>query len=115
MNKEETPVPLPSTASIEVSSSITIQPPLTRRGHGPGLILLVPEIIPLVEGSYSLDPPPLQKWAEEGYVVLQIKIPGSLTGWDVSNEVKRGVKALESLPECDKKGKYGCIGEYFFS
>lgn len=112
MNIEETPVPLPSAPVVQLADSLTLQPPLTRRGHGPGLVILVPayEICP-VEAAKSLDPPPLQKWAEEGFAVVQIRCTGTASGtWDFAQAIREGLDALIALPECDEK-KFGFIGE----
>jgi len=65
-NGHDAAVSLPSAKAFNISSSITIQPPLSRRGEGPGLLLIVPEDLDLGSSSKTLDPPPLQKWAEEG-------------------------------------------------
>ncbi|RDK41188.1 hypothetical protein M752DRAFT_302988 [Aspergillus phoenicis ATCC 13157] len=46
--------------------------PLTRRGVGPGMIIVLPEGLSgqLIEDHSA--PPPSVKWAEEGYTVIQI-------------------------------------------
>ncbi|KAK8203627.1 carboxymethylenebutenolidase [Phyllosticta capitalensis] len=57
--------------------AITTQTPLTRRGTGPGLILLVSSSLPLAPSDKTLDPPPLAKWAEEGFCVAQVVVAGA--------------------------------------
>jgi hypothetical protein len=51
-----------------------------------------------------LDLEPIQKWAEEGFAVVEIRIiTGPLPGRDVLNApeaCEKGVEALRSLPEC---------------
>jgi len=64
-NGHDATVSLPSAKAFSVSPTITVQPPLSRLGAGPGLILLVPTELDLSPSSKTLDPPPLQKWAEE--------------------------------------------------
>jgi carboxymethylenebutenolidase len=65
-----------------ISSSITFQAPLSRRGTGP---------------EKCLDPPPLQKWAEEGFAVVQLLVPGKPDdGGEFPLE-----KALETLKGCE--------------
>ncbi|GCB20754.1 hypothetical protein AAWM_03639 [Aspergillus awamori] len=46
--------------------------PLTRRGVGPGMIIVLPDELSgqLIEDNSA--PPPSVKWAEEGYTVIQI-------------------------------------------
>ncbi|KAL1982583.1 hypothetical protein VTN96DRAFT_1169 [Rasamsonia emersonii] len=103
---DETPVPLPSAAAVTLAPNITLQPPLSRRGHGPGLLLVLPaDYEEYKSRNETLDPDPRQKWAEEGYAVVQI------TGHDEDLAIafKRGLDALVELPECDVKDKFGLI------
>ncbi|KAK8016754.1 carboxymethylenebutenolidase [Apiospora rasikravindrae] len=114
-NPEKTPVPRPSAPSIAVSPTLTLQPPLTRRGHGPGLVLLVDPSLDLSNcHDKTLDPPPLQKWAEEGYAVAQLKLvpnevvsPGGLLD---DEELHQAIQALEELPSCDGARELGLFG-----
>lgn len=88
-------------------SAVTIQPPLSRRGHGPGLIIVVEEGINLSKHDKILDPPPSQKWAEEGYAVAQITVaPGAA---DVAGQVTSAIESLRELDSCDEKDKFGVI------
>jgi len=60
---------------IHISPSLTIQPPLSRRGTGHPLVLIVDANLdsrPCYDNTP--DPPPLQKWAEESYAVAQISV-----------------------------------------
>jgi carboxymethylenebutenolidase len=70
----EAPVPLPSAPLQTLAPGITFQPPLSRRGHGPGLIAFLPPSRGTIEKSTlkHLDPEPVQKWAEEGYGVVGV-------------------------------------------
>ncbi|KAK5652382.1 hypothetical protein OQA88_10574 [Cercophora sp. LCS_1] len=63
---------IPSAPPVTISPTLTIQPPLSRRGTGPGLILIVPAHVDLSRNTATTDPPPLRKWAEESYAVAQI-------------------------------------------
>ncbi|KAL1639982.1 hypothetical protein SLS58_007408 [Diplodia intermedia] len=67
-------VPLPSTPPRPIAPNIVLQPPLSRRGTGPGLVLVVGAHLPLGGGDATLDPPPLLKWAEEGFAVVQVMV-----------------------------------------
>ncbi|EUC28647.1 hypothetical protein COCCADRAFT_40871 [Bipolaris zeicola 26-R-13] len=78
-----------------ISSHVTLQAPLSRRGRGPGLVLVLDHYAEIGPSEKYLDPPPLQKWAEEGFAVVQ-----------VCNEAEDGgefplQKALDALKNCD--------------
>ena len=102
----EEPVQLPSAKAFDVADGITVQPPLSRRGHGPGLIILVPSDLDLNGHSKTLDPPPLQKWAEEGYAVVQITVE---SGGDMESKWDKALPALLMLKECDSDEKMDLI------
>ncbi|GKT53865.1 carboxymethylenebutenolidase [Colletotrichum tofieldiae] len=88
-------------------AAITIQRPLSRRGHGPGLLILVEQGIDLSKHDEILDPPPAQKWAEEGYAVAQLVVtPGAS---DVADQVSSAIKSLRELDSCDDKERFGVI------
>ncbi|KAK8122957.1 hypothetical protein PG984_011627 [Apiospora sp. TS-2023a] len=111
-NPEKTPVPRPNAPSIVISPTLTLQPPLSRRGHGPGLVLLVDPSLDLANcHDKTLDPPPLQKWAEEGYAVAQLKLVpnegGQLRIDD--DELHQAIQELEKLPSCDGARELGFI------
>lgn len=55
-----------------ISSHIMLQTPLSRRGRGPGLVLVLDHYSEIQPSEKHLDPPPLQKWAEEGFAVVQV-------------------------------------------
>jgi carboxymethylenebutenolidase len=101
-------MPLPSAKPATVSSNVVVQPPLTRRGHGPGLILLVPTGLDLSGSEKTLDPPPLQKWSEEGFAVAQITL-GESEGDEVKIHLQEATNALSTLKECDSADKIGLI------
>jgi carboxymethylenebutenolidase len=70
------PPPLPKTKLTGIKPGITILDPLSRRGEGPGLLVLVEESGVLGDASDTRIergiPCPLMKWAEEGYTVVEI-------------------------------------------
>ncbi|KAF9875568.1 carboxymethylenebutenolidase [Colletotrichum karsti] len=88
-------------------SAITIQPPLSRRGHGPGLLILVEQGIDLSKHDKILDPPPAQKWAEEGYAVAQIVVATGDS--EVTNKIESAIESLKALESCDDKDRFGVI------
>jgi carboxymethylenebutenolidase len=57
-----------------INDNATLVKPLTRRGYGPGMIILVPDDqrespIEIENGIPSLR----MKWAEEGYCVVEVR------------------------------------------
>ena len=66
------PAPLPSINLKTLRTGLSLLYPLSRRGHGPGLIILsatTEDPLAFYEGV----PSSLVKWAEEGYAVVQIE------------------------------------------
>ena len=107
-NGNDDTIPLPSAKPATISSNVVVQPPLTRRGHGPGLILLVPTGLDLSGSDKTLDPPPLQKWAEEGFAVAQITL-GEAQGDKFHIHLQEATNALSKLKECDSVDSMGLI------
>jgi hypothetical protein len=91
-----------------ISSHITLQAPLSRRGHGPGLILVVDHYALLEASEKHLDPPPVVKWAEEGFAVCQVMVPGKV---DDGGEfpLDRAIEALRGCEGCDAGAGFGVI------
>lgn len=139
-DQEEPPVPLPSAPLIELASNATLQPPLTRRGYGPGLIIITPAGLHADHKSRlrrttprkseegdskpeeqpspppdTLDPLPQKKWAEEGYAVVEVKLAGlseeEMGGWTIGMALGRAIEALVDLETCNVKDKFGLIGK----
>ena len=104
----EKQVPLPSAKPFDVSRNVVVQPPLTRRGHGPGLLLLVPAGLDLNGSSKTLDPSPLQKWAEEGFAVAQITLADG-EGQKFQGHLKEAIDGLSKQSECDSTDRMGLI------
>lgn len=103
------PPPLPAEELREIETGAVILSPLTRRGHGPGVILLVPDSdasAKIIDGV----PSHLVKWAEEGYTVVEIQQQALVK--DATNAVKRGVEALKENPNCEPKDKIGVVGKF---
>ncbi|KIJ56457.1 hypothetical protein M422DRAFT_110254, partial [Sphaerobolus stellatus SS14] len=107
-------VALPSAPLKSLTSNIGFQAPLTRRGHGPGLIIFLPakSIVrsdDAPNGSQrtkSLDPEPVQKWAEEGFAVVGITY-GHESNIEASIQI--AVDSLIGSSEVDIKDKFGAI------
>ncbi|KAI1772784.1 carboxymethylenebutenolidase [Hypoxylon cercidicola] len=84
--------------------NLTTSIPLSRLGHGPGLLLLVDPDLDLRKHDRTLDPPPLYKWAEEGFAVAQLKLTDS-----IRDDLRLALSELSKLPSCDQKDKIGVI------
>ena len=55
----------------------------------------------------TLDPPPRQKWAEEGYAVAQILVDDGFS--KIGEQLATALDALEKLPQCSGD-KFGVVG-----
>lgn len=102
------PKPLPTPQLKAVRPGVSLLPPLSRRGHGPGLVVLAPssgDLLKIEDGVPSV----LIKWAEEGYTVVQIDASAFKEG--DSKDVLR--EALETMQQCDKydEGNIGLVSK----
>lgn len=106
---DEQPVGLPSAPSINLSHNIVLQPPLSRRGSGPGIIIFLPDPaqLNLGNGDKPLDPEPVQKWAEEGFAVVGIS---KYAGLDLLGSIVTAFEGFSGLKELDTPDKFGVIG-----
>ena len=85
-----------------MNDNAIFQPPLARRGigPGPGVIVFLPASADLNQriDDNSLDPEPIQKWAEEGFAV--VGLTSSLSGWSlVEDALKKSVSVLLTAKE----------------
>ncbi|KAF2266033.1 hypothetical protein CC78DRAFT_559507 [Lojkania enalia] len=92
-------------ATVEISPHLAFQPPLSRRGTGPGVILVLDHYAPVERNEDRLDPPPLQKWAEEGFAVVQVLVPGK----DDEFPLKRALELLKACEACEFGAGVGLI------
>ncbi|OAA41790.1 hypothetical protein NOR_05298 [Metarhizium rileyi] len=103
---DEQASPLPSAPLLQLSAQSVLQPPLSRRGTGPGLILLLPgQIEPSKREKKPLDPEPVQKWAEEGFAVVAITAPTA----PIQDVITDAVEALKAHGTVDVKDRIGII------
>jgi len=108
-NPNEVPVALPSAPLISLAPNLVLQPPLSRRGTGPGVVLFLPDNVELSDAATKpLDPEPVLKWAEEGFAVVGIT---AATNLSIDQDLKQAVDALVALKEVDVKDKIGVIGQ----
>lgn len=92
---------LPNAPPVEVAPGITVQPPLSRRGTGPPLVVLVDGGVDLGRHEKTVDPPPLLKWAEEGFAVAQIVREEDDSA--IQSRLQLAVEQLTRLSECEAK------------
>ncbi|KAI9648946.1 hypothetical protein NHQ30_001512 [Ciborinia camelliae] len=97
---------------LRLGDRIIIQKPLSRRGKGPGLLILTPGSYVARNDRKTLDPEPWQKWAEEGFVVVNVTIPPDefeAGQQDLRAHLDSALQALKSSPECTDPDKLGLI------
>ncbi|KNG49626.1 dienelactone hydrolase [Stemphylium lycopersici] len=103
-SSQRAPPPLPRT----ISPSITLQPPLSRRGKGPGLVLVLDHYAAREAKDGCLDPSPLQKWAEEGFAVVQLLVPGKVEDGG-EFPLRKALEALKNCKGCEFSNSVGLI------
>lgn len=103
---------LPSAPLVNVGPDVVLQPPVSRCGEGPGLIIVRPGGYARCQAENgSLDPEPLQKWAEESYAVAQITVPHAQSDSDyLLGRFNSAVHALQSYARCSSKDRLGLLG-----
>ncbi|KAH6611474.1 hypothetical protein Trco_001494 [Trichoderma cornu-damae] len=119
---DEVAPPPPSAPPVSLGPSSVLQPPLSRCGSGPALVILLPGGYDAVfpgpdEPPRPLDPEPLQKWAEEGFAVVAVTLPeyeveltgDDATASDVVNLIREGVQALRAHASVDTKDRFGLV------
>ncbi|KAJ5261064.1 hypothetical protein N7478_011659 [Penicillium angulare] len=104
------PAELPSAKPIAFGSRIVVQPPLTRLGTGPGLVIIRPAGFSDYQAkTKTLDPEPLQKWAEEGFAVAQITLDAQDKNTEILHSLNSAQKHLQDLLECTSDKSFGLI------
>lgn len=114
------PKPVPPQKPEEIAEGITLLRPLSRKGHGPGLIILAPPPPPSPQDNNNPTtsskeiqngiPSLRMKWAEEGYCVAQIQPHAcSSSASSSSSALQIAVQALQDCAECEPKEKMGII------
>ncbi|KAK4643931.1 hypothetical protein QC761_300300 [Podospora bellae-mahoneyi] len=89
---------------------VRIHTPLSRRGTGPGLIIVSGDDYEVHDDrvSQTLDPHPTKKWAEEGYAVAEVGV-GLVQReqhdrvdrvLELKNQLTEAVDKLRATPEC---------------
>lgn len=102
--------PLPQPVLTHPLPGVSLLLPLSRRGTGPGLILLLPGLGRPILSIENGIPSPLMKWAEESYIVAAID-PSYLKSPSRAEELlSHVVKLLNENPACDLRDRIGLIG-----
>lgn len=111
----EQPVLLPSASAVPLAMpNVIFQPPLSRRGTGPGLVVVRASKLSLRPHAKlglrtPLDPDPVQKWAEEGFAVVGVQLSGDT---DVTEALCVALAGLEESSKVDDTSRFGVLGEY---
>lgn len=105
------PPPLPEPRRTEISTGVSLLQPLSRRGTGPGIVLVVPDStsdnLTIKDGV----PSPLIKWAEESYTVVEIQERAlKAAGVNLPDVLQKAVKAIVDEGNCVPKQKVGVLG-----
>lgn len=108
------PPSLPSTTRTEITPGVSLLGPLSRRGTGPGVLILTPDFqdsLAIKEGV----PAPMLKWAEEGYTVVEVQARALMgTGGKQSPPllalIQSALDALRGYEKCEPKDKVGLVG-----
>ena len=103
------PAPLPAAKLQVLKPGVSLQPPLTRLGSGPGLILFTTDDIYDEKLAQRDDAPTaVLKWAEEGYTVVQISA-AAVEKSKIEDLLTEAVKAIERCDACQPKDKVGVV------
>jgi carboxymethylenebutenolidase len=103
------PAPLPSAKLQVLRPGVSLQPPLTRLGSGPGLILFTTEDVYDEEVTQRDDAPTaVLKWAEEGYTVVQISA-AAVEPSKIEALLTEAFEALDRCEVCQPKDKVGLV------
>lgn len=113
MSTESTSTGLPSAEPVEIKPNVIIQSPLSRCGQGPALILIRPShYSDCQKNNTSLDPEPLQKWAEESFAVAQVTLdPSGESASTLVHSFQTAKAGLADLPARTGKDQHGLISE----
>ena len=104
---EEAPVPLPTIQLVEMGPGISLLQPLSRRGYGPGLVVLTATKSSIGVAIEDGIPAPPMKWAEEGYTVIELRAEAWADGHDPISVALQGLSQSE---KCQPKGQVGLVG-----
>ena len=102
--------PLPAPRLTQPRPGVSLLQPLSRRGVGPGLILLVPQLQqPLLTIENGV-PSPLVKWAEEGYVVVALDTAALQDHEQTKDLLLCAAKLISDSECCEPNHRIGLVG-----
>lgn len=104
---------LPSAQIVQLTSQVALLPPLSRIGRGPGLILIRPSCFSeCQQHNSSLDPEPIQKWAEESFTVAHVTLDAqsSIASASIRELVQKAKDGLAARSEYESQGQLAMIG-----
>lgn len=110
--KEDAVAPLPATKIHRAAPGVNLLEPLSRKGTGPGIILVVHETGLVSDTEARIEngvPSPIMKWAEEGYAVVEL-LPEVWA--DASSlPIHLAIAALLRCETCDDSisGRFGIV------
>ena len=102
---------LPETRLKQFAPGLTILQPLSRRGVGPGLIVLVSDTGLAGSSALAIEngvPSPLMKWAEEGYTVVEVTKTALARPDDA---IRWALEELRSCKTVDIQDVVGLVGK----
>jgi carboxymethylenebutenolidase len=102
---------LPETRLKQFAPGLTILQPLSRRGVGPGLIVLVSDTGLAGSSALAIEngvPSPLMKWAEEGYTVVEVTQTALARPDDA---IRWALEELRSCKTVDIQDVVGLVGK----
>ena len=102
------PKALPQAELKQIAPAVSLLPPLSRRGHGPGMILIASEKTEklMTDGGF---PAPIMKWAEEGYAVVEVQ-GSALSAQAGPNTLETAISGLKACEGFEDTGKIGIVG-----
>jgi carboxymethylenebutenolidase len=103
--------PLPTPFLQEPLPGVSLLQPLSRRGQGPGLVILLPDLNSPILTIQNGIPSPLVKWAEEGYVVAAINVSRLQRTDQAKGVLLEVIRLLNDHPMCDLKERIGLVGK----
>jgi carboxymethylenebutenolidase len=105
MKYSEPPKPVFPPQPQVFAPGLALLRPLTRKGTGPGLIVLVDDVAAGIHIRNGV-PSPLMKWAEEGYTVIEI----TSQAWaSFSHPIDECVARLGAPGVCEDPDRFGFV------
>ena len=102
--------PLPPTKIHRIATGINLLEPLSRKGIGPGVVVLVHETGLSDDYEARIEdgvPSGIMKWAEEGYAVVELL----RAAWEDGDRqpMREAIDALQNRGTCEPKNSVGVI------